>query len=48
MDDYSNHKQVQSMNDILVIGDLCYAHRMILESLGGKHCMSVERDECAK
>ena len=48
MDDYSNHKQVQSMHDILVIWDLCYAHRMILESLGGKHCKSVERDECAK
>ena len=36
------------MNDIPVIVDVCYAHRMILESPEGKHCKSVERDECAK
>ena len=30
------------MNDIPIVGDLCYAHR-ILESLGGKHCKSVNR-----
>ena len=28
------------MNDIPVIVDICYAHRMILESPGGKHCKS--------
>ena len=41
------------MNDFPVIVDLRFAHRMILKSPGGgggggKHCKSVERDECAK
>ena len=32
------------MNDFSVIGDACFAHRIMESSEGGKHCESLQRN----
>ena len=32
------------MNDFSVIGDACFAHRIMESSGGGKHCESLQRN----
>ena len=43
MADTIGYIQCTRMNDFPVIGDPCYAHR-ILGSPGGKHSVSLQRD----